>query len=125
MNHDKSTRWIYSHRIRLVRITNEMNGTERVLMPPRDSDFMGIGDETTMRVGEGVDVKKSLLNPAIMDIAFTDRPLGCWPEAYCEYMKTLFEFKPEYDAQGRDAGNHKYLVDVGLVFHRFFPEHIA
>lgn len=112
MNHDKGTRWIYSQRIRLVRITNEMNGTERVLMPPLDSDITGMGDETTRRVGEGVDVKKSLLNPAIMDISFTDRPLGCWPEAYCEYMKTLFDFKPDYNAHGKDAGNHKYLVDV-------------
>ena len=125
MNHDKGTRWIYSQRIRLVRITNELNGTERILMPPRDSDFAGMGDETTRSVGEGVDVKKSLLNPATMDISFTDKPLGCWPESYCDYMRTLFEFKPDYNAHGKDAGNHKYLVDVGSRFSSISSEHIA
>ena len=125
MNHDKGTRWIYSQRIRLVRITNELNGTERILMPPRDSDFAGMGDETTRSVGEGVDVKKSSLNPATMDISFTDKPLGCWPESYCDYMRTLFEFKPDYNAHGKDAGNHKYLVDVGSRFSSISSEPIA
>ena len=61
--------------------------------------------------GNETQVKRSLLNPAIMDIAFSGKPIGCDPK-YCDYLQTQFEWKPVQSANGKEAGNHKYIIDV-------------
>ncbi|TFK42149.1 hypothetical protein BDQ12DRAFT_598807 [Crucibulum laeve] len=101
MNHDASTRWRYAQRIQLVRWANQMNGTEQVLMETGEG----------VRVGEGKVLKKAIVNPAMMDIAFTGTPLGCDPET-CKYLKKIFEWRRSQDPNGKEAGNHKYVVDV-------------
>lgn len=89
-----------------MRWANELNGTVEVLMLGED------GDEK--RVGNGKKIPKALLNPAVTDITFTGKPVGC-DQPYCDYMETLFEWRRQQSANGKDAGNHKYLVDVRCV----------
>jgi len=110
INYNDGTRWTYAQRTQLVRRMNEMNGTEKVLFSPGD-----VPNEyrDTMAVGEGVDMPTALLNPAMMDIAFTGYPLGCDP-AYCNYLETLFEWRNQVDSNSKVVGNHKYFVDVRL-----------
>jgi hypothetical protein len=116
MNHDDGTRWRYGQRIHLVGWASELNGTAQVLMPPeyKLSNLVG------KRVGHGSEMKKALINPAMMDIAFSGKPLGC-DRYYCDYLATLYEWRKKVDGNGREVGNHKYLVDVGFYVLYAFP----
>ncbi|KAF8997495.1 glycosyl transferase family 90-domain-containing protein [Cyathus striatus] len=104
MHHDKESqeRWWYAQRIQLMRIVSALNGTERVLTTR----------EKGMMVGNGTELPKAILNPAMMDIAFTGGAVGCSPDSFCRYMETLFEWRQSHDANGRNTGNHKYFIDV-------------
>jgi len=141
-HHSAQTRWIYAQRIHLVKIANELNGTERILFPLVDINVAAIANaarhqsnSTTSlhdgsninerdewvftrnrRVGKGIKIPKSILNPAMMDIAFTGQPIGCDPPSYCAYMETLFEWRRRQNYAGKEAGMHKYLVDVRVSF---------
>ncbi len=84
-----------------------MDDTERVLLPPA---AVGEGEER-WRVGEGVELPRALINPAMMDIAFTGEPIGC-DLKYCNYLKTLFEWRRNAPANSKEVGNHKYFIDV-------------
>lgn len=108
INHNAHTRWQHAQRIRLVRMAGAMDGAERVLLPPTGA---GVEDEERLRVGEGVDMQRALINPAMMDIAFTGEPIGC-DLKYCNYLKTLFEWRRNAPANSKEVGNHKYFVDV-------------
>jgi len=103
INHNNGTRWRYAQRIQLVSLTNELNGTVNVLMPSAQKD--------SGRVGNGTEMRKALINPAMMDIAFSNKPIACDPP-YCDYLQTLFEWRKVQNPNGREAGNHKYIVDV-------------
>ena len=107
MNFDEGTRWRWSQRPRLVNVTNQLEGSEPVLLPTSKDPLK----RRTTPVGAGTPVRRALLNPAMTDIAFTGYPLGCHPD-YCEYIATQFPFLPKQDSGGLDAGRHKYLVDV-------------
>ncbi|KAF9561686.1 hypothetical protein CPC08DRAFT_742417 [Agrocybe pediades] len=100
MYHGKNARWRNSHRDHLVSFTNDLNGTLSVLPPDRKP-----GERIeTMR-----EVKKALLNPAVMDIAFGGTPNGCPPEV-CEEMERIYPWR---DWQSiKEAGNYKYVVDM-------------
>ncbi|KAF4616689.1 hypothetical protein D9613_008818 [Agrocybe pediades] len=116
MHHSEWNRWRYAQRIHLVRTVNEMNGTENVLLPDHDDAEVPFTSgapfvDQARKVGEGTELKKSILNPAMMDIAFTRGPIGCDPGT-CEYIKTLFEWKAPQDYAGKEAGRHKYFLDV-------------
>lgn len=103
INHNDGTRWRYSQRMHLVSLASELTGTANVLMPRSEK---GVGS-----AGSGMEMKKSLLNPATMDIAFTGKPIGCDPK-YCDFLETQFEWRKVQDAHGKEAGNHKYIIDV-------------
>ncbi|KAF8632883.1 hypothetical protein AX17_004729 [Amanita inopinata Kibby_2008] len=107
MNHDDGTRWKWSQRIRLVNVTSQLEGYENVLLPSHSSS----STRRRTPVGTGTLVRRSLLNPAMTDIAFTGHPLGCDPP-YCDYLSTLFDWQPKHDAGSHSALQHKYLVDV-------------
>lgn len=85
---------------------NELSGTVNILMPGQDGD--------NSRVGNGTEVKRALINPAMTDIAFTGAPMACSPQSYCDYLGTLFEWRGKQSANGKDAGSHKYIMDVRL-----------
>ncbi|KAF9041387.1 glycosyl transferase family 90-domain-containing protein [Panaeolus papilionaceus] len=115
IHHNDGTRWIYAQRIHLVRMANELNGTEKILMPRVNvldgQEYSPLISSSALRVGKGAELPKSIVNPAMMDISFTGHAIGC-DQPYCDYLETLFEWKPKQNANGKQAGNHKYLVDV-------------
>ena len=100
--HAKEKRWRQSHRDFLVSFANELNGTTRVLLPTKlESE----------RVGAPKEMRNSRLNPAMMDVFFSGKPLGC-EEATCRLLETVFEWKGKQSFS--EAGNYKYIFDVGL-----------
>ncbi|GLB39363.1 putative lipopolysaccharide-modifying enzyme [Lyophyllum shimeji] len=105
MAYTDSTQWRDSHRSRLVSWAHDINGTVNVLIPGY------VEDEGWKRVGHGTVVSKALLNPAMLDIAFSGTPRGCDLQ-YCRYLETQFEWRKNQDANGKEAGNHKYILDV-------------
>ncbi|KAF9527066.1 glycosyl transferase family 90-domain-containing protein [Crepidotus variabilis] len=114
MNHNDGTRWIYAQRIHLVRMTSELNGTEKVIMPPFTTGQPNASTDMNwdkMQVGESVEIKKAFLNPSMMDISFSGKPLACDPK-YCAYLETLFEWRNKVAPNGKNVGNHKYFVDI-------------
>ena len=110
IHHNDGSRWRYAQRVHLVGWASELNGTARVLMPPESAS----SNSRDRRVGNGMEMKKALINPAMMDVAFSGQPLACDPD-YCDYLATVFEWRKQLDGNGREVGNHKYLVDVGFL----------
>ncbi|TFK70244.1 hypothetical protein BDN72DRAFT_766794 [Pluteus cervinus] len=94
------TPWSQSHRTRLVDFANDLNGTTQILLPPRTPRD---------KVGEGVEVERSKVNPALFDIAFAGAPLQCSPEV-CDTLARQFEWR-RYQDQAQ-AGQFKYILDI-------------
>ncbi|KAF8066691.1 glycosyl transferase family 90-domain-containing protein [Lyophyllum atratum] len=100
MWHAPDTRWRMSQRTRLVDYTNGLNGTVKVLIPPLSKD---------KRVGEGTDIRRSKINPAMTDVAFAGEPVGCHEET-CPELLRLYEWRKRQG--GKESGNFKYIMDV-------------
>ncbi|KAF9450825.1 glycosyltransferase family 90 protein [Macrolepiota fuliginosa MF-IS2] len=100
MFHASSTRWQNSHRDFLVRHTNDFVGVVDVLMPAIKEDE---------RVGPPRKLKKSTLNPAFFDIAFSNKPIAC-STTVCPILEEIYPWRP-YMGQ-RDAGDYRYVLDV-------------
>ncbi|KAH7882833.1 glycosyl transferase family 90-domain-containing protein [Phlebopus sp. FC_14] len=94
--------WPYSHRSRLVSVANSLHGSVSVLPVPEN--------ESTP-VGEPVDLELRSVNPAWMDIAFTDKPVGCDEDAgTCKLMEGTWDFRRR---QGRaEEGEYKFIFDI-------------
>ncbi|KAG6871789.1 hypothetical protein C0995_016629 [Termitomyces sp. Mi166 len=107
MVNNEKMHWRNAHRSRLVALANDLNGTANFLIPGR------VEDEGWWRVGEGTLVEKSLINPALLDVAFVGKPMGCDVQ-FCRYMETHFEWRKERELQDKDAGKHKYILDASL-----------
>ena len=101
--HAKGNRWRQSHRDFFVSFANELNGTTRVLLPTKSE---------REQVGAVKMMKNSKLNPAIFDIAFAGKPIQC-EEATCRLLETGFKWKGKQSFA--EAGNYKYIFDVGVV----------
>lgn len=98
--HAKHIKWQESHRIRTVRDANALNGTLTILPPVHSpSDLMG-----SHKV-----VKKAHLNPALLDIAFADKPISC-AQAECDKLRKDYTWRERQDNQ--EAGKYKYVLDV-------------
>jgi len=102
MYHGNRTRWRRSHRDFLVSVANELNGTTRVLLPTKSE---------SEQVGAPKEMRNSRLNPAMLDISFAGKPLGC-EEAICRLLETMFTWKGKQNIA--EAGNYKYILDVGV-----------
>lgn len=104
MWHDIHTPWKYSQRDRLVAWASDMNGTASVLASSVQIGGLGV-----------VEMPKSRMNPAMLDIAFAGKPIQCSPEV-CEEMERLFDWRQTQSP--KEAGNYKYVIDVspGLQF---------
>lgn len=100
MFHASSTRWKDSHRDFLVRYTNELDGMLDVLMP------VGREDE---RVGAPKKLKKSKINPAFFDVAFSNKPISC-STSVCPILEEIYPWRP-YMGQ-KVAGTYRYVLDV-------------
>ncbi|KAF5381740.1 hypothetical protein D9615_005399 [Tricholomella constricta] len=99
MWHAPTTRWKSAQRARLVDFANGLNGTLKVLIPPKDGK----------RVGQGVEIPRSKFSPAMTDISFAGEPVGCHKET-CPVLLLDYEWKKRQGAKER--GNFKYIIDV-------------
>ncbi|KAF8067510.1 hypothetical protein FPV67DRAFT_1139698 [Lyophyllum atratum] len=105
MKYSDETGWRDAQHPRLVSWAKDLNGTVNVLIPSY------VEDEGWKSVGGGTRISKALINPAMRDIAFSGKPVGCDIQ-YCRYLETQFEWRRLQDANGTQAGNHKYILDV-------------
>lgn len=103
MWHAPETRWRNAQRARLVDFSRNLNGTVRVLIPSGSREA---------RVGEGVEIGRQKINPAMMDITFAGAPIGC-PPLFCDELLHMFEWRQRQNPE--EAGNFKYVIDVSLV----------
>ncbi|KAK7052187.1 beta-1,2-xylosyltransferase 1 [Favolaschia claudopus] len=94
------TRWRNSHRTTLMRVANELKGAISILSPYKSDKE---------RIGEPIEVRKSRLNPGIMDVAFAGDPLMCDPET-CKLLQKMFPWRRRQSVQ--EAGDYKYVIDV-------------
>ncbi|KAF5354282.1 hypothetical protein D9756_007151 [Leucocoprinus leucothites] len=100
MFHASKTRWQNSHRDFLVRYTNEIEGAVDVLMPSAGED---------KRVGPPRKLKTKSINPALFDVAFSNKPIAC-SESVCPKLEELYPWRP-YMGQAQ-AGEYRYVLDV-------------
>lgn len=102
--HSPETRWRSAQRARLVDFAQDLNGTMKVLIP----------SDTSKKVGEGVDIPKQKLNPAIFDIYFAGEPVQCGPtKDFCDQLSRTFEWRKRQNI--KEAGNVKYILDVSCA----------
>ena len=90
--------WALGQRARLVTLANTLEGNVSVL-----------GTSEKEPVGEGQELRRAHVNPAWMDVAFTDMPVGC-EAGTCAEMKALWEFRGVQSP--RDEGRYKFIIDV-------------
>jgi hypothetical protein len=102
MFHASQTRWQNSHRDFLVRYVNELDGTANVLMPT-------VGED--QKVDAPRKLKKSAINLALFDIAFSNKPIAC-SEHVCPILEELYPWRPFMGQQ--EAGEYRYVLDVSL-----------
>lgn len=100
LHHNAGSRWRHAQRAGLVAWASDLEGSVNILMP------------TEGKVGNGTSLKRAIVNPALTDIAFAGVPVACDGD-YCKYLGTQFEWRQKQNTNGKDAGNHKYIVDVG------------
>jgi hypothetical protein len=98
--HQEGNQWNVSHRIRFIEMGTRRGGTTRVLTPHDIEDAA---------VGEGEELRTSLLNPAFMDVAFVKKPIQC-RAPICEVLKNMFDWRSSQSWQA--AWQYKYIMDV-------------
>jgi hypothetical protein len=104
--------WAYGHRTRLVTLANAFEGNVSVLRVPVNES----GSRAEARpVGEPESVPLARVNPAWMDIAFTDGPVGCDQDGgTCDEMERLWEFREVQERH--EEGQYKFILDVSVGF---------
>ncbi|KAF4585112.1 Glycosyltransferase Family 90 domain containing protein [Pleurotus pulmonarius] len=98
--HSSTSRWKPAHRNRLIEFTNDLNGTANILPPNKTQDEP---------VGDGIPFRKSRLNPALLDIAYSGSPHSC-AEPVCKQLATMYEWRRMQSI--KEAGSYKYVLDV-------------
>jgi len=83
-----------------VEFANDFGGVLDIIPPDRTRN------EKLMDVKE---LKKAMINPALMDIAFGGQPISCAPDV-CDVVKARYPWR-ERQSIG-EAGKHKYVIDV-------------
>ena len=99
-----NTRWRQSQRFRLVEMANQVEGEVVVLRPPREG-------EEDQQVGEGERWPRALLNPTIMDIAFSGNVVQC-EDVSCDEVRNEYDWKRYMDTH--ESGRYKYVIDVSI-----------
>ena len=84
-------------------MANEIHGVAEVLDADKGKDEP---------VGEPKKLRKALLNPAVMDVAFSGNPVQC-EQPTCETMKTDFEWRRRMDTE--ESSRYKYIIDVSRM----------
>ena len=99
--HGPKTLWQNMHRNYLMRHANDVKGTMEVLET---------NVTRTEPVGAPKTVRKSRVNPGVMDVAYALSPIMCRPEAICKQLEKIFPFRPYQNEE--EAGNYKYVLDI-------------
>ena len=102
MFHNSKSRWRNSHRDFLVSFTNDFWGTLEVLPPNRTK---------TEKIGELKEFKKANINAALMDVAFSGKPIAC-SQSTCPLLEQLYPWRPMMSIGV--AGDYKYVLDVSF-----------
>jgi len=103
MFHSSKSRWRHNHRNFLVEQTNDLHGTLKVLSPNRTRHE---------KVGEPREVRKARINPAVMDIAFSGKPMSC-SDKVCGLVAEKYPWRGRQSI--KEAGNYKYVMDVCIA----------
>ncbi|KAH0578976.1 hypothetical protein H2248_003152 [Termitomyces sp. 'cryptogamus'] len=98
--HAQDTRWQKAQRTRLVDLARDLNGTVKVLLSSSTED---------VRVGEGIEIPRGKVNPAMMDVAFAGEPVGCHEET-CLELRRRYEWRRRQGS--KESGQFKYIIDV-------------
>jgi len=102
MFHNSKSRWRDSHRDFLVSFTNDFWGTLEVLPPNKTK---------TEKIGELKEFKKANINAALMDVAFSGKPIAC-SQSTCPLLGQLYPWRPMMSIG--EAGDYKYVLDVSF-----------
>ena len=102
--HSKTSRWKQSHRNFLVEFANDFGGVLDIIPPDRTRS------EKLMDLKE---LKKAMINPAVLDIAFGGQPISCAPDV-CDVVKARYPWRERQSIA--EAGKHKYVIDVSHLF---------
>ena len=102
MFHSKTTRWKHSQRDFLVEFANDLDGVLDVLPYDRSKNE---------KLVETRELKKDIINPITLDIAFAGQPIACTPEV-CDLLKHTYPWHKRQS--NKDAGNYKYVIDVSV-----------
>lgn len=100
ISHNPKSLWRNSHRDYFVRRANEIAGTLDVLHA-NVSREAPVGTPRTLR--------KSRVNPAMLDIAFADYPVMCSPDT-CKLLEDIYPFRAFQST--KEAGRYKYVFDI-------------
>lgn len=100
MFHSSKTRWERSHRDVLVASANDLEGTMKLVPPYKAKNE---------KIEELKEFRKAHINPAVMDIAFSGRPIACAQDT-CDLLKKIYPWRERQSIQ--EAGNYKYVLDV-------------
>ena len=97
--HTPKTIWRNMQRNYLMRTANQINGTLHILQAKVSA---------SEPVGEPLEVRRSRFNPAMMDVAYVDKP-SC-EGATCQELEKMFPWRPYQDE--KEAGRYKYVFDA-------------
>jgi len=117
-------RWRDGHRFRVVKLGVEVDGEVEVLMTPSsrvrgDEDGPeksseeerdhGYEEERQIPVGQPRKLRKSLVDPALLDLAFTGEPHTCEPST-CKTIADSYAFR--HRQSNAETFRYKYLLDI-------------
>ncbi|KIY53132.1 hypothetical protein FISHEDRAFT_33968 [Fistulina hepatica ATCC 64428] len=72
-------------------------------------EFLAPTKSNETRTGAPMRAKKSRYAPALLDVAFVDKPVECDDDT-CKFLEEIFEFRKSPNA--KTAGRYKYVLDV-------------
>ncbi|KAJ3855117.1 glycosyl transferase family 90-domain-containing protein [Lentinula lateritia] len=103
IHYSKSIPWRLSHRVKMMEWAHHNLYS--------DMRILGLGVKEGERIGEGAVVEKARWVPAMLDLAFTGKPISCEEEdGSCGQLRDMFEWRKR--ANFVDAGKFKYILDI-------------
>lgn len=99
-------RWQQSQRVRLVEMTNGVEGQVKILPPPKPED-------EAFPVGADEQWSRARVNPAMFDVAFSGSPVQC-DNVTCDELVRDFEWKKHMTIE--ESSRYKYVIDVSARF---------
>jgi hypothetical protein len=116
IHHGKEKPWKDAQRDRLMDLVSSPPSSnsrpqKRTTSHPKTIDVL-LTDPSSFDGFETQSLKKSILNPAMMDIAFAGQPGQCEPEV-CKEVEERWEWRRRMGV--KEAGRYKYVLDVSQL----------